>query len=79
MVLSAKEQEPVADSEAYRRFVGGVMANSPLANAVQLIEKHYKKLPTGLSQAITGMGMSGGASSGGASSGGRRHLSRHFV
>jgi len=79
MVLSVKEQEPAADSEALRRFVGGVMSNAPLADAARLIEKHYRKLPMGLAQGITGMGMSGGASSGGASSGGRRHLSRHFV
>lgn len=74
LCLSAKEQEPAADSESYRRFVGGVLSNSSLANASQLLKKYYKKLPVPLMHAIQGSGMSGGASSGG-----RRHLSRHFV
>ena len=73
-VLATKEQEPASDTESYRRFVGGVMSNSSLANATELIKKHYRSLPMGLSRDILGAG-----SSGGSSSGGRRHLSRHFV
>jgi len=78
-VLMTKEQEPATDTESFRRFVGGVMSNSSMANAVNLIGKHYKKLPLPLANAIMGSGSSGGGYSGGGSSGGRRHLSRHFI
>jgi hypothetical protein len=77
--LMTKEQEPATDTESFRRFVGGVMSNSSMANAVNLIGKHYKKLPLPLANAIMGSGSSGGGYSGGGSSGGRRHLSRHFI
>jgi len=73
-VLMTKDMEPTVDSESFRRFVGGVMSNSSMANAVNLIGKHYRKLPQPLAAAITGSG-----SSGGGYSGGRRHLSRHFI
>ena len=78
MVLRTKEQEPAADSESFRRFVGGVMSNSNMANAAKLLEKHYRNLPPGLAKGLS-MGAMGAGSSGGSSSGGRRHLSRHFV
>ena len=79
-VLRTKEQEPAVDTESFRRFVGGVMSNSSMANAASLIGKHYRKMPTPLANAIMGSGASGGAASGGAASGGRRHhLSRHFI
>jgi len=78
-VLSTKEQEPAVDSESFKRFVGGVMSNESMANAIPLIGKHYKKLSSGLAHSIVGSGASGGGFSGGGASGGRRHLSKHFI
>lgn len=83
MVLSTKEQVPVADSASYDRFVGGVLSNSSMANAMRLIGKHYKGLPKDLSSArdmassVMGAYSSGSGSSGGGSSGGR--LRKHYV
>lgn len=74
MVLSTKEQAPVADSASYQRFVGGVLSNSSMANAMRLIGKHYKGLPAVASSAL---GTFGSGSSGGGSSGGR--LRKHYV
>jgi hypothetical protein len=74
MVLSTKEQVPVADSASYERFVGGVLSNSSMANAMRLIGKHYKGLPA---VATSGLSAFGSGSSGGGSSGGR--LRKHYV
>lgn len=79
IVLSTKEQVPVADSASYDRFVGGVLSNSSMANAMKLIGKHYKGLPKDLvsTGAFGALGSLGAGSSGGGSSGGR--LRKHYV
>lgn len=87
-VLETKEQPPATDTESYRRFVGGALSNSALANAAKLIGKHYKNLPAPLAKAMEmgsmgavgamGSGFSGGASSGGAFAG-RNQLRKHFI
>lgn len=78
MVLSTKEQVPVADSASYERFVGGVLSNSSMANAMRLIGKHYKGLPKDLSSARDmASSVMGAYSSGSGSSGGR--LRKHYV
>jgi len=78
MVLSTKEQTPVADSASYERFVGGVLSNSSMANAMRLIGKHYKGLPKDLSSARDmASSVMGAYSSGAGSSGGK--LRRHYV
>lgn len=71
MVLATKEQVPVADSASYERFVGGVLSNSSMANAMRLIGKHYKGLPS-MASSVMGAGSSGGGSSGG-------RLRKHYV
>jgi len=78
MVLSTKEQVPVADSASYDRFVGGVLSNSSMANAMRLIGKHYKGLPKDLSSARDmASSVMGAYSSGAGSSGGK--LRKHYV
>ena len=78
MVLATKEQTPVADSASYDRFVGGVLSNSSMANAMRLIGKHYKGLPKDLSSARDmASSVMGAYSSGSGSSGGK--LRKHYV